>query len=41
MKRKYVPVRLPDEIFARIRKIAAEQGWSVSETVGTLVQKEK
>ena len=38
-KKTYVPVRMPDDIFVRVKKMAGEQGRSVSETVGMLVMK--
>ena len=38
-KKTYVPVRMPDDIFVRVKKMAGEQGRSVSETVGNLVMK--
>lgn len=39
MKRKYVPVRLPGEVFERVKKEAEIRGLSVSETIGNLVRK--
>jgi hypothetical protein len=40
MKKKiYVPVRMPDDILVRVKKMAGDQGRSVSETVGFLVRK--
>lgn len=39
MKRKYVPVRLPEEVLERVKKEAGSRGLSVSETVGSLVAK--
>lgn len=39
MKRKYVPVRLPEEVLERVKKEAGSRGLSVSETVGGLVTK--
>ena len=38
-KKTYVPVRMPDDLFVRVKKMAGEQGRSVSETVGMLVMK--
>lgn len=39
MKKKYVPVRMPDDILVRVKKMAGDQGRSVSETVGILIVK--
>ena len=39
MKKTYVPVRMPDDILVRVKKMAGDQGRSVSETVGILVLK--
>ena len=39
MKRKFVGVRMPDDILVRVKKMAGDQGRSVSETVGILVLK--
>lgn len=39
MKRKFVGVRMPEDILVRVKKIAGDQGRSVSETVGMLVVK--
>lgn len=39
MKKKFVGVRMPDDILVRVKKIAGDQGRSVSETVGILVGK--
>ena len=39
MKRKFVGVRMPDDILVRVKKMAGDQGRSVSETVGILVMK--
>ncbi|MHB1910352.1 MAG: Arc family DNA-binding protein [Nitrososphaerales archaeon] len=38
MKKKYVPVRLPEEILERVKKVALAQGKSVSEEIGILVR---
>ncbi len=38
-KKTYVPVRMPDDILVRVKKMAGDQGRSVSETVGMLVMK--
>jgi hypothetical protein len=38
-KKTYVPVRMQDDILVRIKKIAGDQGRSVSETVGMVVRK--
>ncbi|MHB8422333.1 MAG: Arc family DNA-binding protein [Leptospirales bacterium] len=38
MKKKYVPVRLPEEVLERVKKIALAQGKSVSEEIGILVR---
>ena len=37
MKRKYVPVRLPEDLLERVKKMAGSRGLSVSETVGILI----
>ena len=37
MKKKFVGVRLSDDLLVRVKKMAGEQGRSVSETVGTLI----
>ena len=39
MKRKYVPVRLPEDLLERVKKMAGTRGLSVSETVGILIAK--
>ena len=39
MKKKFVGVRMPDDILIRVKKMAGDQGRSVSETVGLLVRK--
>lgn len=39
MKRKYVPVRMRDEVLERVKNEAGRRGLSVSETVGILVTK--
>lgn len=39
MKKKFVGVRMSDDILVRIKKIAGDQGRSISETVGLLVLK--
>ena len=39
MKRKYVPVRLQEEILFRVKNEAGNRGLSVSETVGILIAK--
>ncbi len=39
MKRRYVPVRLPEEVLARVKKEAGKRGLSVSETIGILIAK--
>ncbi|MHB8544265.1 MAG: Arc family DNA-binding protein [Leptospirales bacterium] len=38
MKKKYVPVRLPEEVLERVKKVALAQGESVSEEIGILVR---
>ena len=38
MKKKYVPVRLPEEVLERVKKVALAQGKSVSEEIGILVR---
>ncbi len=37
MKRKYVPIRLPEELLERVKKMAGSRGLSVSKTVGILI----
>lgn len=39
MKRKYVPVRMRTEVLERVKKEAIARGLSISETIGTLVEK--
>ena len=39
MKRKFVGVRMPEDILVRVKKMAGDQGRSVSETVGILIVK--
>ena len=39
MKRKYVPVRMRNEVLDRVKKEALTRGLSVSETIGILVEK--
>jgi|ACXJ01.1.fsa_nt_gi hypothetical protein len=39
MKRKYVPVRLHEEVLSRVKNEAGRRGLSVSETVGILITK--
>ena len=39
MKRKYVPVRMRNEVLERVKKEALARGMSVSETIGMLVEK--
>ena len=39
MKRKYVPVRMRNEVLERVKKEALTRGLSISETIGILVEK--
>lgn len=39
MKRKYVSVRMRNEVLERVKKEAFARGLSISETIGTLVEK--
>ena len=39
MKKTYVPVRMPDDIAVRVKKMAGDQGRSLSETIVILVIK--
>lgn len=39
MKRKYVPIRMRTEMFERVKKEALARGLSVSETIGTLLER--
>ena len=39
MKKTYVPVRMPDDIAVRVKKMAVDQGRSLSELVVILIRK--